>query len=319
MSLADLEKAAYAPQSGHHSRISSVSATSTDSDSEAVYMQLVLRADFHVRVARGRAELDEDSGGQNKYAVFTHFSLPRMRFHARLLPVFLLLPTTLVCAQGDDTIGSVTTDNEVFDSFLRFSYLTAPVLLNNITFELVTGAADATGGNVLDIMIANISSASQTRFDYTFHPGIPSGIYHARMNGTIFNGDTQLGSTSALSNSFSFSGSSKVCGAGTFTPITGLAGVDPNYRPVRFSQPIGGDVIVQSALIGPSAGLILEVDRIDALSPFLPGPMTKEVINTETGFNAGVQTGNLILLEPLEYITSNLTLDPGPWKIRLAS
>ncbi|KAJ7053214.1 hypothetical protein C8F01DRAFT_1089851 [Mycena amicta] len=185
----------------------------------------------------------------------------------RILPavLFLLFKTTLVSAQGDDTISSVTTSAQVFDEFATFEWVwKGEAAHDELSLNLlIAGTADAKGNDVVDIMIANISSTQQTRFDYTFHPGLAGGVYHARMNGTIDNGNTLVSTTSALSNSFSLPDSGVPCSAGTFTPITSLT--DPSYRPVRFTTPKGGDVIVQSALIGPVAFLGLQVDPIDML------------------------------------------------------
>ncbi|KAF7369521.1 BTB domain-containing protein [Mycena venus] len=229
----------------------------------------------------------------------------------------LLTLSTLVFAQGDDTV-SVSTGSQVFDASAAFTFLwkgEAGHNLNNITLELIEGSAEDNGNNVIDIMATNVSSVDSTQIDYTVHPGVPGGTYHARMNGTIYNGDTVLSAMSklsTLSNTFSIPDSGVPCSAGTFTPITGLN--DPAYHPLRFTTPLGGHVITLAEITGPFASLSIQLGLIDVLFGELDGISTVEVINSETGFNAGVQHAHLAFPE---YITSNITLDPGSWKVRM--
>ncbi|KAJ6556341.1 hypothetical protein B0H19DRAFT_1071448 [Mycena capillaripes] len=64
---------------------------------------------------------------------------------------------------------------------------------------------------------------------------------------------------------------------------------------------------------GPGSSIGIEFETIDSFFN-MPGTpaATVEVINTVTGFNAGVQHTKLFL----EYTTDNMTLDPGSWKVR---
>ncbi|KAJ7190806.1 hypothetical protein GGX14DRAFT_482414, partial [Mycena pura] len=190
--------------------------------------------------------------------------------------------------------------HDKLSSFFFTLSLIIDLLLNNITLALVEGSAEDNGNSVIDIMVANLSSAITTSFSYTLFPGIPSGTYHARLTGTIYNGDTILAgnsSASALSNTFSIPDSGVPCSAGTFTPVTSVT--DPAYSPVRITAPVGGDVLVQSLLTAD-----LE-------------PTTVEVINTQTGFTAGGQHTQLELDATILYMTNNVTLDVGSWKVRM--
>ncbi|KAJ6533416.1 hypothetical protein DFH09DRAFT_1284426 [Mycena vulgaris] len=234
--------------------------------------------------------------------------------------LYLVALFALVCAQGDDTL-SVSTE-QALTGFANFEFLwkgEAGHNLNNITLELVQGSAEDNGNNVMDIMITNVSSLDTTQAVYTIHPGVPAGTYHARVNGTIYNGDTVLSSTSTLStlsNTFSILDAGVPCSAGTFTPITSLQ--DPAYRPVRFTAPIGAQVFTLASITGPSASLSITFGNVDVLFNAIEVPATMEVINTITGFNAGVQhTNSIFFALGGQYITSNITLDPGSWKARV--
>ncbi|KAJ7863923.1 hypothetical protein B0H13DRAFT_2069946 [Mycena leptocephala] len=231
-----------------------------------------------------------------------------------LLPLFAL--STLVLGQGDDTL-TVSTDSQDFDGIATFTFLwkgEAGHNLNNISMELIQESAQ--GNNVMDIMITNVSTIQTTRVSYTVHPGIPAGPYHARVNGTIYNGDTVLSSASPLStvsSTFSIGGSGVPCSAGTFTPITSLQ----DFKPLRFTQPVGGNTITLSQITGPGAGLSMILDKVDNLLNAGGVASTMEAINTETGFNAGVQFTKWQLGVANEYTTSNITLDVGSWKVRM--
>ncbi|KAF7378413.1 BTB domain-containing protein [Mycena sanguinolenta] len=236
------------------------------------------------------------------------------------LSLFALSAFVTVSAQGDDSV-SITSSTSTIDTFADFTYEfknEAGHVLNNITLALVEGSAEDNGNSVIDIMVANLSSASTTSFTYTLFPGIPSGTYHARLTGTIYNGDSVLSgnsSASALSNTFSIPDSGVPCSAGTFTPVTSVT--DSAYSPVRITAPVGGGVLVQSSLTGPAGSFVIHVDAVDALFVANLEPTTIEVINTQTGFNAGVQHTQLALDATILYMTNNVTLDPGSWKVRM--
>ncbi|KAJ7441007.1 hypothetical protein B0H11DRAFT_2252311 [Mycena galericulata] len=184
--------------------------------------------------------------------------------------------------------------------------------------KLVEGSAEDNGNTVIDIMIANVSSVDKTQISYTLFPGIPAGTYHARLNGTIYNGNTVLSGTntvSTLSNTFSIPDSGALCSVGTFTPVKSPS--DPAYQPARITSPVGAQVIAQPSITGPDASLVIHVDAVDVLFDASLAPATMEVINTATGFNAGVQHTNLELDATILYATNNVTLDPGSWKVRM--
>ncbi|KAJ7249674.1 hypothetical protein C8J57DRAFT_1356395 [Mycena rebaudengoi] len=237
-----------------------------------------------------------------------------------LLALFSLSALVTVSAQGDDTV-SIKSDSQSIDTFADFTFLWKGEPghnLNNITLELVEGSAEDNGNSVMDVMITNESSARTTHISYTLFPGIPAGTYHARMTGTIYNGNTALSGTNTvttLSNTFSIRDSGVPCSAGTFTPIKGLT--DPAYQPVRITSPVGGEVISQPSITGPFGSFVVHVNAVDVLFRASLEPATMEVINTVTGFNAGVQNTKLGLDSTILYNTNNVTLDPGSWKVRM--
>jgi hypothetical protein len=84
------------------------------------------------------------------------------------------------------------------------------------------------------------------------------------MNGTIYNGNTVLSGTNAvstLSNTFSIPDSGVLCSAGTFTPVKSTS--DPAYQPVRITSPGGAEVITQPSITGPFASLDIQVNAVD--------------------------------------------------------
>ncbi|KAJ7722391.1 hypothetical protein B0H16DRAFT_1473375 [Mycena metata] len=85
--------------------------------------------------------------------------------------------------------------------------------------ELMAGAAEDNGQGVQNI-IGWSCARCLTQVQQ------PAGLYHVRVNGTIFNGATQLTTTSARSNNL----------------------MDPNYSPLRVVAPVGGDLISQQTL-----------------------------------------------------------------------
>ncbi|KAJ6569163.1 hypothetical protein B0H19DRAFT_1256823 [Mycena capillaripes] len=233
----------------------------------------------------------------------------------RLASVAFLVETG-VFAQGDDTIGSLTVPTEVGGG-ATVEYIWkgesghhTSAQLNNITLELIFGKAEG--------LISNQSAQVDTpQISYTFHPRTPGGKYHARMNGTIFNGATSLSShASALSNTFTLTANPGSCVAGTFAPVRSLA--DPAYSPLRLTLPVGGQNFTQSSLSGPTGQIDVTVVRVDArfdLCSFSNVQSTLEVVNTVTGFSSGVQKQIFDFLTA-SYSTSNVTLDPGSWKVR---
>ncbi|KAJ6529230.1 hypothetical protein B0H19DRAFT_1242823 [Mycena capillaripes] len=258
----------------------------------------------------------------------------------RLLPLFLFAAYAL--AQGDDTIGSLTfgtsnagqfggVDDEV-RADIDFVWKgeaghNKSLSLNNITMELISGKAEDKGTDVVDIIVVNYSTSRGNGVAYTFHPGTPEGPYHVRMNGTIFNGDTSLSSTvSVLSNTATITESSLPCVAGTWTHVRSLT--DPAYSPLRLTLNPSffstGTVFPQAEVSGPGAAISVDVSYVDLLFDDTGFEMgfdsirynaTAEVLNTVTGFNAGVQAANLE--SGFRYSTSNFTLDPGSWKVRM--
>jgi len=229
-----------------------------------------------------------------------------------------------VIAQGDDTIGSFIAENSTGvlgnapAGGIDFKFVwngEQGHQLNNITIELMSGAAEDKTNNVVDIAVANYSSTDNPTFTYIVHPGTHGGLYHGRLNGTV-SGSSSL--ISSLSNTFTINGSANPCDAGTFTPITSLA--DTTYGPLRLllSSANGSLIFTQTELSGPTGWIEIFWSRIDTLFDGLDAESTTvEVINNATGFNAGVQTPDVFGFEVSGYVTGNLTLDPGAWKIRL--
>ncbi|KAF8173969.1 hypothetical protein K438DRAFT_1849762, partial [Mycena galopus ATCC 62051] len=129
------------------------------------------------------------------------------------------------------------------------------------------------------------------------------------MNATILDGATQLGSTTALSNTFAITGPQ--C-ALSWTPVSSVT--DPGYTPLRFENP-SGSVISQQELNGPNSDIGFDFSardhtyQVDGLS------MTVEVLSADTGFSAGVQTVPVGATAGA-FFTGNITLNPGTWKMR---
>ncbi|KAJ7860222.1 hypothetical protein B0H14DRAFT_2745123 [Mycena olivaceomarginata] len=227
-----------------------------------------------------------------------------------MFPILILFATLA----GYDTIGSFIAENstgvveEALAGGIDFKFL------NNITIELISGAAEDKSNNVVDIVVANYSSTDKPTFTYAPHPGTPGGFYHGRLNGTVSSSNSMI---SSLSNTFSINGSANPCDAGTFTPITSLA--DAAYGPIRLliSSANGSLIFTQSELSGPTGWIEIFWSRIDTLFDLESESTTVEVINNATGFNAGVQTPDVFGIDSSGYITGNLTLDPGAWKIRM--
>ncbi|KAJ7843959.1 hypothetical protein B0H13DRAFT_2364513 [Mycena leptocephala] len=163
-----------------------------------------------------------------------------------------------------------------------------PVLLNNATVELMAGPAEDKGQDVQDIVVVGLSTANSNQggFSYDFHAAMPAGLYHVRMNGTIWNGATQIGTTTALSNTINFTGITlDPCHPITWAPVRSLT--DPGYTPLRITSPVGGSLIVPTEADGAIIGTLTKVDvTFDAENM----NQTMEMVNTQTGFSAGVQT-----------------------------
>ncbi|KAJ7455857.1 hypothetical protein FB451DRAFT_1407682 [Mycena latifolia] len=123
------------------------------------------------------------------------------------------------------------------------------------------------------------------------------------MNGTIWTGATQIGTTTALSNTINFTGIAlpDPCHPITWTPVRSLT--DPGYTPLRITDPVGGSLIVPSETDGSIIGTLTKVDvTFDAENM----NQTMEMVNTQTGFSAGVQT-------IISRITGQLTFYSYPW------
>ncbi|KAJ6601900.1 hypothetical protein DFH09DRAFT_1302084 [Mycena vulgaris] len=156
-------------------------------------------------------------------------------------------------------------------------------------------------------------------FSYLFHKATPTGLSHVRMNGTIWNGATQIGSTTVRSNTFNYTGPLfplDPCHNNlTWTPVRSLS--DPGYNPLRVTDPEGGDLVVPDSGLG-IVGTMSKIDRtFDANNM----NQTMGLVNAQTGFSAGAQTiisritGQLSLV----YDISHITLDPGPWQRKQAN
>jgi hypothetical protein len=101
------------------------------------------------------------------------------------------------------------------------------------------------------------------------------------MNGTIWNGNTQLSTVTARSNTFNFTASSEdqdPCHPLTWTPLRSLA--DPGYSPLRITSPPGGTVYSQadlgdsrSRIFGTITGSITAIDTSFDVRSWCPIPM----------------------------------------------
>ncbi|KAJ6504966.1 hypothetical protein C8R45DRAFT_1090730 [Mycena sanguinolenta] len=193
-------------------------------------------------------------------------------------------------AQGNDTIGSLTagSNGPVEISYQWFGEPGHE--LNNITFELLSGTAGASV--VEDILGIHYSESAGTSLTLPGDMAYPAGDYFVRMNATIFNGATQVGSTTNLSNTFAIAGPK--C-AVPWTPVSSVTG--PGYTPLRFESPSGS--VVQ--LSGPNSGVDFSLATRDVSYQIEGLSMTVEVFSVDTGVSAGVQTvmrGNCTSINP---------------------
>ncbi|KAF7373056.1 hypothetical protein MSAN_00513100 [Mycena sanguinolenta] len=234
-----------------------------------------------------------------------------MDFTCLLVTLFL---STYTLAQGNDTIGSLTaglsaaSHNSVGISYQWFGEPGHE--LNNITFELLSGAAGASV--VEDILGIHYSEDSGTSLAFPGDTAYPAGDYFVRMNATIFNGATRLENTTALSNTFAITGSH--CPL-VWTPVSSVT--DPGYTPLRFDAP-SGTIISQQNLNGPDSFVDFSFRSRDHTYQLEGLSMNIELFSVDTGFSAGVQTVSVgsIFLMAGEFFTGNTTLDPGTWKMR---
>ncbi|KAJ6576821.1 hypothetical protein B0H10DRAFT_2236195 [Mycena sp. CBHHK59/15] len=183
----------------------------------------------------------------------------------------------------------------------------------------MAGPAEDKGQDVQDIVLVGLSTANSNQggFNYDFHGAMPAGLYHVRINGTIWTGATQIGTTTALSNTINFTGIAlDPCHPVTWTPVRSVT--DPGYTPLRITSPVGGSLIVPTETV--TAGVVVgTLTKVDLTFDAENMNQTMEMVNTQTGFSAGAQTiisritGELSLV----YDISQITLDPGSWKASL--
>ncbi|KAJ6536040.1 hypothetical protein B0H19DRAFT_1079574 [Mycena capillaripes] len=235
-------------------------------------------------------------------------------------PFIVFLSSKYVFAQGDDTIGSITTTNGVDAGSIFWNYVWNGETGHN-KFELMAGKAEDNGEDVQDIVAIGLSSDDARSFTYTLHSGMLPGSYHVRMNGTIWNGSTQL-STKPTTRSDTFVYTlpddplQTVCQTTTWTPVRSVT--DPGYSPLRVTSPVGGTLVVPGK---DGQNIVGEIVKVDVT--FDIGNMVQmvEMVNTQTGYSAGAQTvkpsfWDDVDVPDLVYDTSHLTLDPGSWKLR---
>ncbi|KAF7358562.1 hypothetical protein MSAN_01194400 [Mycena sanguinolenta] len=230
-----------------------------------------------------------------------------MRFRSLSL-FFALLLSSYSLAQGNDTIGSLTA--RVGDGvIISYQWFGEPGHeLKNITVELLSGAAGASV--VEDILGIHYSESDGTSFSLPGDAAYPAGDYFVRMNATIFNGASQLGGTTALSNTFAITGPQ--C-ALSWTPVSSIT--DPGYTPLRIESP-SGSIISQQDLNGPDSGISFTFSSRDHTYSVDGLSMTMEVLSVDTVFSAGVQTIPVGATAG-SFFTGNTTLNPGTWKMRV--
>ncbi|KAJ7131798.1 hypothetical protein C8R43DRAFT_956764 [Mycena crocata] len=125
-------------------------------------------------------------------------------------------------AQGDDTIAKITVPSDLQGQSAVFGFV----------FEAKTAQQHNYGTNVWQIRGISETIRSLTGcilrsafltlpLSLTHGPKTPPGEYHVRMNGTIWNGFTQLSTTTARSATFNV------------TEVTPFACSTPAWTPVR--------------------------------------------------------------------------------------
>ncbi|KAJ6601892.1 hypothetical protein DFH09DRAFT_1069440 [Mycena vulgaris] len=194
------------------------------------------------------------------------------------LPLVLVFFFPLyVFAQGDDTIASLSRSQNSTGNPL-FSY----------SWHGETGHDEQWSGCARYLVGLSSVESNDGDFSYLFHKATPTGLYHVRMNGTIWNGATQIGATTVRSNTFNYTGPLfplDPCHNNlTWTPVCSLS--DPGYNPLRVTDPEGRDVVVPDS----GLGIVRTMSKIDRTFDANNMNQTMELVNAQTGFSAGAQT-----------------------------
>ncbi|KAJ6561305.1 hypothetical protein B0H10DRAFT_2366107 [Mycena sp. CBHHK59/15] len=201
------------------------------------------------------------------------------------LVLVLLLPG-YAFAQGNDTFGSIS-GSALFDGGpAEFTYIKGKTCrISSVRINHDVPNNPFSPPVVVDLSTAN---SNQGGFNYDFHGAMPAGLYHVRINGTIWTGATQIGTTTALSNTINFTGIAlDPCHPVTWTPVRSVT--DPGYTPLRITSPVGGSLIVPTETV--TAGVVVgTLTKVDLTFDAENMNQTMEMVNTQTGFSAGAQT-----------------------------
>ncbi|KAJ7864628.1 hypothetical protein B0H14DRAFT_3443445 [Mycena olivaceomarginata] len=207
--------------------------------------------------------------------------------------LFALLIAKYALAQGNDTIAYIRASGP--DEFVSINYVWAGEpghQLSNITFELMSGKAEAVATLRTSWILYMFQLTQGTSLDIETDVAIPAGPHHVRMNGTIFSGATQLSSTTDRSNTFTKSG-----------PKCSVPHTPRIHTRTRKSG-------------GPASSIGFDLYARDFTFDPFDMTVTMEVFSVDTAFNAGVQTvakSDTFLLAG-GFFTGNTTLNTGTWK-----
>ncbi|KAJ6458569.1 hypothetical protein C8R47DRAFT_148421 [Mycena vitilis] len=188
--------------------------------------------------------------------------------------------------------------------------------LNNITMELVSGD---TGGAVVDLIAVGYTQQNGNSITYPLHASTPAGQYHIRMNATIYNGSTPLSTITTRSRTFNITLEDAFqCEPPIFIPVRSI--LDPGYSPLRLATPAGGTVFLLDSLGSRLANISSLLYVVDASFNTTTTSAELELVNisTQGGSTAAQQIPQAdIAARRVSYVTENITLAPGMWKLRM--
>jgi len=189
--------------------------------------------------------------------------------------------------------------------------------LKNISMELIS---EESGGNgtVADIIVVGYTQQNGNTILYPLHAATPAGNYQIRMNATIYAGNSPLSTIVTRSQSFNISlANSYQCLAPAFTPVRSI--LDPAYSPLRLATPAGGAVFSQNTLASESANITGTLYIVDGSFDTENINATLDLVNLETGISTKTEEVPQTAIDEVTalYSTSNITLAPGTWKLRM--